>query len=116
MKDKTVSHPNLETFFSPNSVAVIGASPEKSTIRGRLLDNLISNGFQGKIYPVNPSHQDVQYLVPHYPLTPRQHARVLSCGVACGARLQPQTDPSHVLHDDAFRTALQLRMGMDLLP
>ncbi len=62
MTDTTNAHPDLTTFFSPKSVAVIGASPEKSTIRGRLLDNLISNGFSGNIYPVNPSHEEVQGL------------------------------------------------------
>jgi acyl-CoA synthetase (NDP forming) len=62
MNDKTDAHPDLETFFSPKSVAVIGASPQKSTIRGRLLDNLISNGYAGNIYPVNPSHEEVQGL------------------------------------------------------
>ena len=62
MKDETVSHPDLKTFFSPQSIAVIGASPEKGTIRGRLLDNLLSNGYTGKIYPVNPSHEEVQGL------------------------------------------------------
>ena len=62
MKDDANTHPDLETFFSPKSIAVIGASPEKSTIRGRLLDNLISNGYPGKIYPINPSHETVQDL------------------------------------------------------
>ena len=62
MTAKTNSYPDLELFFSPKSIAVIGASPEKSTIRGRLLDNLISNGYRGTIYPVNPSHDKVQGL------------------------------------------------------
>jgi len=45
----------IETFLHPKSVAVIGAS--KNPIKGgyRILNNLISNNFQGKIYPINPN-------------------------------------------------------------
>ena len=44
----------LETFFSPRSVAVIGASREVGKIGYDVLHNLIEYGYAGKIYPVNP--------------------------------------------------------------
>ncbi len=43
----------LEKFFSPKSVAVIGASTDKSKIGYGILKNLIEGKYKGKIYPVN---------------------------------------------------------------
>jgi acetyltransferase len=45
----------INTFLHPNSVAVIGAS--KNPLKGgnRIVNNLVSNNFKGKIYPVNPN-------------------------------------------------------------
>lgn len=43
----------LEQIFTPNSVAIIGASDKSGSLGGSVLRNLISNGFEGKIYPVN---------------------------------------------------------------
>ncbi|MBU7031781.1 MAG: acetate--CoA ligase family protein [Theionarchaea archaeon] len=44
---------NLEYFFTPRSVAVIGASQHKGKVGHELLANIISYGYRGKIYPVN---------------------------------------------------------------
>jgi len=52
--------PDLGVFFSPRSIAVIGASPDRKKIRGRLLASLLSRGFDGAVYPVNPSHAEIQ--------------------------------------------------------
>lgn len=47
-------HP-LDTFFSPASIAIIGASRDDKKIPGLLLTFLRRNRFAGKIYPVNPA-------------------------------------------------------------
>lgn len=47
-------------FFWPNSIAVVGASPDLHTIRGRLMHHIVKNNFPGKLYPVNPTHQEIQ--------------------------------------------------------
>jgi acyl-CoA synthetase (NDP forming) len=52
----------LERFLNPKSIAVIGASQELTKIRGRMLSVLIDSGYQGRIYPVNPSHAKIQGL------------------------------------------------------
>lgn len=52
------THP-LHRFFWPESVAVIGASPDLGKIRGRLLAFMVANGYQGTIVPVNPSHATI---------------------------------------------------------
>ncbi len=44
----------LEHFFTPKSVAVIGASTEPGKVGHDILRNLIEAQFQGSIYPVNP--------------------------------------------------------------
>src|SRR5437762_13394068 len=54
-------HP-LESFFSPGSVALIGASRDREKIPGRLLSMLRKNEFPGKIYPVNPNYGDIDGL------------------------------------------------------
>ncbi len=45
----------IETFLNPKSVAVIGAS--KNPLKGghRIVKNLVTNKFKGKIYPINPN-------------------------------------------------------------
>jgi len=45
-------------FFSPSSVAVIGASPTKGTIGRAIMDNLLEK-FKGRIYPVNLKYDSV---------------------------------------------------------
>ena len=47
----------VDTFLNPKSVAVIGAS--KNPVKGgnRIINNLISNNYKGKIYPINPNSE-----------------------------------------------------------
>jgi acetyl coenzyme A synthetase (ADP forming)-like protein len=56
----------LQAFLAPRSVAVIGASRRRGTIGGEIFHNLLSYGFAGPVYPVNPS-ADVVQSVPAYP-------------------------------------------------
>jgi len=44
---------SLKYFFNPKSVAVVGASKDKIKIGRQVLDNIISGGFKGKIFPIN---------------------------------------------------------------
>ncbi len=44
----------LDSIFSPASVAIIGASTRKGTIGRETLHNMISSEFNGKVFPVNP--------------------------------------------------------------
>ncbi|MGD2248711.1 MAG: acetate--CoA ligase family protein [Candidatus Methanofastidiosia archaeon] len=44
---------NLKYLFTPESVAVIGASAHKGKIGHELLNNILTYGYQGNIYPVN---------------------------------------------------------------
>lgn len=44
----------LDRLFSPQAVAVVGASSRELTIGYRIIENLLAFGFRGPIYPVNP--------------------------------------------------------------
>jgi acetate---CoA ligase (ADP-forming) len=44
---------SLEKFFSPRSVAVVGASRQKGKVGYEILHNMVHSGFEGKIWPVN---------------------------------------------------------------
>jgi acyl-CoA synthetase (NDP forming) len=52
----------LEALFYPKSVAVIGASENPTKIGGRPILHLKQAGFAGPIYPINPTHAEVQGL------------------------------------------------------
>jgi acyl-CoA synthetase (NDP forming)/GNAT superfamily N-acetyltransferase len=45
---------SLERVLAPRSIAVIGASRQPGAIGHEIFRNLISFGFQGPVYPVNP--------------------------------------------------------------
>jgi acetyl coenzyme A synthetase (ADP forming)-like protein len=44
----------LQPFFAPRTVAVIGASRTRGSIGSEILHNLLSNGFRGRVFAVNP--------------------------------------------------------------
>ena len=50
----------LHTLFNPRSIAVIGASDTPGRVGYSLFKNLISNGFAGSVYPVNPNREQIQ--------------------------------------------------------
>ncbi|ETR76093.1 acyl-CoA synthetase [Afipia sp. P52-10] len=56
----TSDHPLPDDFFWPKSIALIGASPDQHTIRGRLMHFIVKNKFPGKLYPVNPTHKEIE--------------------------------------------------------
>ncbi len=49
----------LDELFRPSSVAVIGASNRPGHVGTSLFRNLLQAGFQGVVYPVNPSWKSV---------------------------------------------------------
>ena len=55
---RQMHHP-LDVFFSPESVAVIGATEAAASVGRTLLWNLISSPFGGTVYPVNPKRSQV---------------------------------------------------------
>ena len=60
-KKKLHPHRNqpLDVFFSPKSVAVIGATENPGSVGRTLLWNLVTSPFGGTVYPVNPKRSSV---------------------------------------------------------
>ncbi len=52
-------HSPLDAFFNPNGVAVIGASANRNKLSHGILRNLISFGYRGAVYPVNPGRDEI---------------------------------------------------------
>ena len=50
----------LEAAIDPKSVAIIGASQNPNKIGGRPIAYMLRYGYQGTIYPVNPSRDEIQ--------------------------------------------------------
>ena len=50
---------NLEPLFSPQSIAVIGASSRAGTAGNEIMKNLIAGSYSGVIYPVNPKSKSI---------------------------------------------------------
>lgn len=52
----------FESFFNPKSVAIVGASRQKSKVGYEILANMIGAGYKGKIFPVNPRTDTIEGL------------------------------------------------------
>ncbi len=65
-RERTAAVAAVRSFLEPRSVAVIGASRSRGTIGGEVFHNLVTSGFPGAVYPVNPT-ADVVQSVAAYP-------------------------------------------------
>ena len=59
-RDRIAAQAAIRPFLKPRAVAVIGASREHGTVGGQLFHNALEAGFEGVVYPVNPSADVVQ--------------------------------------------------------
>lgn len=55
---RMINEPNLDPLFAPESVAIVGASPD-STYSSRLIQNLLNYDYGGDVYFVNPNRDTV---------------------------------------------------------
>ena len=65
-RDRAASVRSVSYLLEPGSVAIVGASPRRGTIGHELVRNVLSGGFTGSLYPVNPTATEVLG-VPAYP-------------------------------------------------
>jgi acetyl coenzyme A synthetase (ADP forming)-like protein len=54
-REKRAVAASLLPIFYPRSIAVIGASRNRTSIGGRLFHNLVKGNFSGPVFPVNPN-------------------------------------------------------------
>jgi acetyltransferase len=50
---------SLDCFFSPTSVAVVGATEREGSVGRTVLANLLSTSFRGRVYAINPVRKTV---------------------------------------------------------
>jgi hypothetical protein len=58
----TMTVRNLNFMFNPAAVALVGASQRPGAIGALLARNLVSAGFKGDIFPVNPKYKTIEGL------------------------------------------------------
>ena len=49
----------MKKLFEPRSIAIIGASTNPNKVGYKILNNIISAGYAGKIYPINPKADQI---------------------------------------------------------
>jgi len=50
---------DLEPLFAPRAVAVVGASARRDSVGQSVFRNLLSSGYTGVVYPINPKHRSI---------------------------------------------------------
>ncbi len=58
--------PDLDALFWPRSIALVGASSDRTIIRGRIVEAVTLHGFDGPMYAVSRSHEEICG-IPCYP-------------------------------------------------
>ncbi len=53
---------NIEKFFNPKSVAIIGASPKENSVGYKVMRNMTTSGYQGALFPLNPNYPEIMGL------------------------------------------------------
>ena len=59
-RDRVAAVAAVKHLLSPKSLAVVGASHKRGTIGAELFHNIISAGFHGPVYPINPSATEIE--------------------------------------------------------
>ncbi|HUV24925.1 MAG TPA: acetate--CoA ligase family protein [Methanomassiliicoccales archaeon] len=49
----------MKEILEPDSIAIVGAAREEGKLGNIVLRNIISSGFKGKIYPINPKADEI---------------------------------------------------------
>ena len=79
----------LESLLSPRSIAIVGASANPDVASGQTLRLLLSHGYTGPIYPVNPKYESMEGLRCYPDIEALPQAADLAV-IAIGARHVPE--------------------------
>lgn len=60
---------NLDALFNAKSIAVVGASSREKTVGNDIVKNLVTQGFEGKIFPINPKIDELYGIKVYHDLT-----------------------------------------------
>jgi len=73
----------LNNIFDPQRIALIGVTTNPNSVSGKVLINLVSGGYRGVVYPVNPDHEAVMG-IPCFPDV-KSLPKVPDLGIICTA-------------------------------
>src|SRR5665647_1717264 len=71
----------LDALLKPRSIAVVGASRQQNTIGNQIVRNLVTHGFTGPVYPINPRATSVNSIraLPNLAALPQP----VDCAIVC---------------------------------
>ncbi|MCM2314825.1 MAG: GNAT family N-acetyltransferase, partial [Thermoanaerobaculia bacterium] len=61
-RDQKAAFASMKSLFEPRAIAVVGASTRRGQLGAEVFHNLIAGGFKGRLYPVNPVAETVEYV------------------------------------------------------
>jgi acetyl coenzyme A synthetase (ADP forming)-like protein len=53
-RSQKAAYASMKAIFEPKSIAVVGASRKRGGLGAEILRNLLTTGFEGTLYPINP--------------------------------------------------------------
>ncbi|HWU39051.1 MAG TPA: CoA-binding protein, partial [Candidatus Acidoferrum sp.] len=53
------ANPDIKDLFEPKTLAVVGAARDENKIGYKILKNILTGGYRGKVYPVNPQGGEI---------------------------------------------------------
>lgn len=71
----------LDFLFNPKSIAIVGVSSDPKKLGSVVLTNLISSGYEGSIFPVNPKYEELYGLKCYQKVSDIEHEVDLICVV-----------------------------------
>lgn len=80
---------NLKYMINPQSIAVVGASTNEKKNGGRLFRYIVENGYNGKLYPINPGADNIKGFKAYPSLTEVPEEVELAC-IIVGANHVPK--------------------------
>ncbi|CAN5878551.1 acetate--CoA ligase family protein [soil metagenome] len=83
---------SLSTMLWARSVAVVGASPRPNSLGKRVMSELVSHGYGGRVVPITPSHTEVAGIATLPLLTELTHPVDLAILAVADSRLEEQME------------------------
>jgi acyl-CoA synthetase (NDP forming) len=77
----TYRTPDLRSLLTPRSIAIVGASSDPDKAISKYVQQLVSNGYSGMIFPINPKHE-MLYGYKCYPSVRDIHGDVDTASIA----------------------------------
>ena len=54
LSSESTGRPALDSFFTPASIAIVGATDRVGSVGHSVLTNVLRGRYRGRVYPVNP--------------------------------------------------------------